>query len=524
MDHGDLGAFSAPTRTWFADAFPGPTPAQAGAWQAIGAGDHTLVVAPTGSGKTLAAFLWALDGLLTEDPPQDPAHRCRVLYVSPLKALAADVERNLRSPLVGIARAAGRLGLASRDVEVAMRTADTPPAQRRAFTTRPPDILITKPESLYLVLTSAARSGLAGVRTVIIDEIHAVAGSKRGAHLALSLERLDHLLADHGGPAQRIGLSATVRPTADVARFLAGAHADARPTTVVQPASTKEVRVDVVVPVPDLTELDTPVETTADDPPRSRRSLWPHVEERVVDLIAAHRSTLVFTNSRRGAERLTARINEVWAERRGHAVPDTGAAQPAAVPGQSGTAAGVDTTDPDEVLARAHHGSMSRAQRTSTETELKAGRLPAVVATSSLELGIDMGAVDLVVQVGSPPSVASGLQRIGRAGHQVGEVSRGVLFPTFRGDLVPAAVIARRMREGQIEALAVPVTPLDVLAQQVVAMVAMEDWAVQDLASTIRRAAPYADLGDATLNAVLDMLAGRYPSEDFSELRPRIVC
>jgi len=534
-----LAGFSAPTRAWFEGAFERPTAAQAGAWEAIGSDRHALVVAPTGSGKTLAAFLWSLDKLLSppaDEAPTDPAHRCKVLYVSPLKALAADVERNLRSPLAGIRQAAVRLGTAVPDVVVGTRTGDTPATERRRFAVAPPDILITTPESLFLVLTSQARAGLAGVRTVVIDEIHAVAGTKRGAHLAVSLERLDALLPV---PAQRVGLSATVRPVEAVATFLAGHRRpddQGREVVVVQPPSEKKIEVDIVVPVPDLSDLrSAPAPAGAADglpalpdgePDLSgpatarpaRPSVWPHVEERVVDLVAEHRSTLVFTNSRRGAERLTARMNEVWAERHGEDVPDVGTLQPAQVLAQSGTSAGTQT-----VIARAHHGSMSRAERTRTETELKDGRLPAVVATSSLELGIDMGAVDLVVQVGAPPSVASGLQRIGRAGHQVGAVSHGVVFPTFRGDLVPSAVIADRMRTGQIEHLHVLSNPLDVLAQQVVAMVALDDWTVADLAALMRRSAPYGALGDATLHAVLDMLAGRYPSEDFGELRARIV-
>ena len=523
-----LDRFSEPTRAWFAGAFDEPTPAQRGAWDAIAGGDHALVVAPTGSGKTLAAFLWALDGLLSAPPPADPLERCRVLYVSPLKALAVDVERNLRSPLVGIRQVAQRLGRTLHPVEVGMRTGDTPPEERRAFGRKPPDILITTPESLYLVLTSAARAGLSGVRTVILDEIHAVAGTKRGAHLSLSLERLDALLDRPGGPgpAQRVGLSATVRPVDAVAGFLGGSRPHdegGRRVVVVQPPADKRIEVEVVVPVPDLTEPGVVGNEPDDELTRTKPSVWPHVEERVVDLVAAHRSTLVFTNARRGAERLTSRINEVWAERQGLEVPDPGAAQPASAPGQSGTSSGVDIRHAATILARAHHGSMSRAERTRTESELKAGVLPAVVATSSLELGIDMGAIDLVVQVGAPPSVASGLQRIGRAGHQVGAVSHGVVFPTFRGELVPAAVTAQRMREGALEALVVPQNPLDVLAQQVVAMVAVEDWAVPDLARVVRRAAPFAALGDATLHAVLDMLAGRYPSEDFGELRPRLV-
>jgi ATP-dependent Lhr-like helicase len=586
-----LARFSPATQDWFRGAFAEPTAAQSGAWDTVSTGRHALVVAPTGSGKTLAAFLWALDRIVTADgsgPTQDravraaladaaleaaaadtapadraqdaaaaadPLQRCRVLYVSPLKALATDVERNLRSPLVGIRQAATRRGIELPDVRVGVRTGDTPPQERRAFATKPPDILITTPESLFLVLTSGARAGLSGVRTVILDEIHAVAGTKRGAHLAVSLERLDALLDRPGGPgpAQRVGLSATVQPVDRVAAFLAGGRAPAdggREVVVVQPPSTKEIRVDVVVPVPDLTELAVPA-TTADGTARptaepavaplapgevdltgqaagpgggaTRASIWPHVEERVVDLVAEHRSTLVFTNSRRGAERLTARMNEVWAERQGEDVPDPGALWAAQVTAQSGTAVGVDTREAATIIARAHHGSMSRAERTRTESELKAGHLPAVVATSSLELGIDMGAVDLVVQVGAPPSAASGLQRIGRAGHQVGAVSHGVVFPTFRGDLVPAAVTAQRMRAGQIEPLHVLTNPLDVLAQQIVAMVAIEDWTVTDLAATVRRSAPFTTLGDATLRAVLDMLAGRYPSEEFAELRPRIV-
>ncbi|RYV52440.1 ATP-dependent helicase [Pengzhenrongella frigida] len=536
-----LAGFSPATRAWFSGAFAGPTTAQTGAWAAVAAGDHALVVAPTGSGKTLAAFLWALDGLIAPGPDlpvvTDPADRCRVLYVSPLKALASDVELNLRSPLVGIRQAATRFGLTVPEVTVGIRTGDTPPAERRAFATRPTDILITTPESLYLVLTSAARAGLAGVRTVILDEIHAVAGTKRGAHLAVSLERLDALLP---APAQRIGLSATIRPVEAVAAFLGGGRTPTeggRRVVVVQPPSTKQIVVDVVVPVPDLADLATAAlpggpageiggEIDLSGPAAgspARPSIWPHVEERVVDLVAAHRSTLVFTNSRRGAERLTARMNEVWATRQGEDVPDPGTLRPAAAPAQSGTAVGIDTSDATRILARAHHGSMSRAERTRTETELKAGRLPAVVATSSLELGIDMGAIDLVVQVGAPPSVASGLQRVGRAGHQVGAVSRGVIFPTFRGDLVPAAVVAGRMRRGEIERLAVPANPLDVLAQQIVAMVAVEDWTVTEIAAVVRRAAPFTGLGDATLTAVLDLLSGRYPSEEFAELRARVV-
>jgi ATP-dependent Lhr-like helicase len=451
-----------------------------------------------------------------------------VLYVSPLKALAADIERNLRAPLVGIGHAAARTGVALADVRVGTRTGDTPAAERRTFGTRPPDILITTPESLYLILTSAAREGLRGVRTVILDEVHAVAGTKRGAHLALSLERLDALLP---APAQRIGLSATVRPVETVARFLAGTRPPAdggRPVALVQPEVSKELQIDVVVPVPDLADLGAVGAPAGVDPaggaaplPHERGgSIWPHVEERLVDLVTAHRSTIVFTNSRRGAERLTARMNEVWAARRGAGKADPGASWSALYPGQGGSAAA--RADADDI-ARAHHGSMSREDRTRIESDLKAGRLRAVVATSSLELGIDMGAVDLVVQVGSPPSVASALQRIGRAGHRVGGLSQGVVLPTHRGDLLATTVTAVRAADGRIEAVSQVTNPLDVLAQQIVAMVAVEDWDRDDLARLVRRAAPFAGLGDAPLDAVLDMLAGRYPSEDFNELRPRLV-
>ena len=564
--------FSPATRSWFASAFRAPTPAQAQAWRAMASGDHALVVAPTGSGKTLAAFLSALDSLLTGPDPDEPVQRCRVVYVSPLKALAADVERNLRSPLVGITRAATSLGTPVRDVRVGVRTGDTPAAERRAFGHTPPDILITTPESLFLVLTSAAREGLRGVRQVIVDEVHALAGNKRGAHLALSLERLDALTAE---PVQRVGLSATVRPAEAVAQYLAGSRGEddgGRPVQVVAPPITKHVDIDVVLPVPDLTDIaGTPVpqaaagsgpdDVTRDDPdpgddhagqfgdedrlgdehrlgdeeldltgaaagrlpettPHTGASIWPHLTERLTDLITAHRATIVFTNSRRGAERLTAQINECHAGRLGLLTADPGAAQPAQVPGQSGASVDVPA---EGIIARAHHGSMSREERTSIESALKSGRLPAVVATSSLELGIDMGAVDLVVQVGAPPSVASTLQRIGRAGHQVGEVSRGVVLPAHRGDLLAAAATAARARAGRIEQVRIPANPLDVLAQQIVAATAMEDWDVEDLLALVRRAAPFSTLPESIWHAVLDMLSGRYPSEDFAELRPRLV-
>jgi ATP-dependent Lhr-like helicase len=572
---GGLPGFSEATRAWFTAAFAAPTQAQAQAWQSIRAGDHTLVIAPTGSGKTLAAFLWAIDKLATEPVPANPRHRCRVLYISPMKALAVDVERNLRSPLTGVRRAARRLGLPEPDITVAVRTGDTAADERRKMSSKPPDILITTPESLFLLLTSQARESLRGVETVIVDEVHALAGGKRGAHLALSLERLDALrmsaqsaaapargaqargaqaagapAAVAARPAQRIGLSATVRPPEEVATFLGGAL----PVSVVAPPSEKRLDLQIVVPVEDMADLQTAAGGAAGqadgdggraqggDPAR-QHSIWPHVEARVLDLIEAHRSTIVFANSRGLAERLCGRLNDLAAERAAEAEQDSGAADPEAgdlfaVAG--GSAAGPAAAGPARlpaqimaqsaaaagappVVARAHHGSVSRQERNQIEEALKAGRLPAVVATSSLELGIDMGAVDLVIQVESPPSVASGLQRTGRAGHNVGDVSRGIFFPKYQGDLVQAAVVTTQMRAGRIEQLRMPRNPLDVLAQQIVAMTALDDWEVTDLEQVVRRAAPFATLTRPVFEAVLDMLAGRYPSEDFAGLRPRLV-
>jgi ATP-dependent Lhr-like helicase len=508
-----LDRFSEPTRAWFTGAFEHPTPAQEGAWTAISGGGHALVVAPTGSGKTLAAFLWSLDRLAAS-PPVDEQRACRVLYVSPLKALAVDVERNLRAPLAGIGQAAARLGLPRPGIRVGIRSGDTPADERRAFARRPTDILITTPESLFLLLTSSAREALRGVETVIVDEVHAVADSKRGAHLAVSLDRLDELLER---PAQRVGLSATVRPIEEVATFLAGG----RPVEVVAPPAEKQWDLSVVVPVEDMSTLGQPTGelegSAAGNQPRS--SIWPAVEERVLDLVQAHRSTIVFANSRRLAERLTSRLNELSYERTtGEVVPP--GTNAAALMAQAGSGGGV----PAEVqpVAAAHHGSVSREQRAVVEEALKSGRLPAVVATSSLELGIDMGAVDLVVQVEAPPTVAAGLQRVGRAGHQVGAVSRGVLFPKYRGDLVQCALVAERMKAGAIESIRYLRNPLDVLAQQIVAMVSEGPRTVDEVAALVRRSAAFASLPDSALHAVLDMLAGRYPSDAFAELRPRL--
>ena len=475
-----LAPFSDPTRTWFEEAFAEPTPAQELGWAAISSGSHTLIHAPTGSGKTLAAFLWCLDRIMVE-PPAAARKTVRVLYVSPLKALAYDVERNLRSPLAGIRRTAERLGTPVPEVAVASRTGDTPSEARRQLTRNPPDILVTTPESLYLLLTSQARDILRGVEHVIIDEVHAIAATKRGSHLALSLERLSRL-AD--ADPQRIGLSATQRPLEAIAAFVGGVG---RSVDIVDAGTRKELDLEVIVPVEDMTAIDDGV--SPDAGPEARHSIWPSIHPRLLELIRAHRSTLIFVNSRRLAERLAARLNELAGEE----------------------------------LVRAHHGSVAREQRLQIEEELKAGRLPALVATSSLELGIDMGAIDLVVQIEAPPSVASGLQRIGRAGHQVGEPSVGKIFPKFRGDLVEAAVVVQRMRAAQIEETRIPRNPLDVLAQQLVAICADGRWTVADLHRLVTRAEPFRDLSREQLEGVLDMLSGRYPSDEFADLKPRVV-
>ncbi len=513
-DDSALAHFSTAAQSWFTRSFTSPTPAQEAAWKAIASGDSALVVAPTGSGKTLAAFFFALDSLATRETPPAPATRTSVLYISPLKALAVDVERNLRAPLTGLRQEMVRAGLDEPDITVAVRSGDTPTDERRRQARTPSDILITTPESLYLLLTSAARDSLRHVHTVIIDEIHAVAGTKRGAHLALSLERLEELTET---PLQRIGLSATVRPSSEIARFLGGG----RPVSVIEPESSKRIEVTIEVPVEDMADLggstsiaDFSGSTAAEGP---RNSIWPHVEQRVLDMIQAHTATLVFVNSRRLAERLTSRLNELAAEQ--------AAEQAAADAATSATGDPEAATEslPTPVVARAHHGSVSKEQRAVIEEDLKAGRLPAVVATSSLELGIDMGAVDLVIQVEAPPSVAAGLQRIGRAGHHVGAVSRGSIFPKYRADLVAATVVARGMREREIETMSVPDNPLDVLAQQVVAAVAMDDWEIDDLAAMVRRSAPYTRLPESAWHATLDMLSGKYPADGFGDLRPKIV-
>ena len=534
-----LDRFGPATQDWFRGAFSAPTTAQKGAWESVASGRNALVVAPTGSGKTLSAFLFAIDRVFREKTPAAPeaapprrgrgaaktpanTARTRILYISPLKALGVDVERNLRSPLVGIGQSARRLGIDVPSVTVGVRSGDTSSSDRRKLVTDPPDILITTPESLYLMLTSQAAETLRGVHTVIIDEVHAVAATKRGAHLAVSLERLDALL---DAPAQRIGLSATVRPIDEVARFLGGAQ----PVDIVAPKATKAFDLSVVVPVDDMLNPPPPPGSPAPDDagdgewfserPESTEmagSVWPHVEEAIVDRVLERRSTIVFANSRRLAERLTGRLNEIYAERQGIDVPEP--TVPASMMAQAGSSAGVAA-----ILAKAHHGSVSKEQRAQVEDELKSGALRCVVATSSLELGIDMGSVDLVIQVEAPPSAASGLQRVGRAGHQVGEVSRAALFPKHRSDVLHTAVVTERMLSGRIEAIAVPQNPLDILAQQTVAASALGSIDVEEWFETVKRSAPFRSLPRSAYEATLDLLAGRYPSDEFAELRPRLV-
>ena len=497
-------SFSPAAAAWFAESFEAPTPAQAAAWEAIERGEDTLVVAPTGSGKTLAAFLTAIDRLAGTPAPAAGTARTSVLYISPLKALGVDVERNLTSPLVGTARTAERLGERRRPLSVGVRTGDTPPAERRRLATSPPDILITTPESLFLMLTSRVRETLRGVETVILDEVHAVAGSKRGVHLALSLARLDALTA---APAQRIGLSATVEPVDEVAAFLTGTGRP-REVAVVRPPSTKSWDLTVTLPVPDLRAIEPPADAVDDEDVSG--TIWPHVERAVLEEVVAHRSTIVFTNSRSQAERLTGKLNRLHARRVAAEAAD----------GPDG-----EVEEPVEVedIARAHHGSMSKEIRAGIEDQLKSGTLRCVVATSSLELGIDMGAVDLVLQVAAPMSVSSLLQRVGRAGHDVGAVSEGSLHPLHAADVLRSAVAVQEALAGRIEPLTVPRNALDVLAQHTVSAAAMEDLQVDTWFDLVRSAHPYRALPRSAFDQTIDLLSGRYPSTDFSELRPRLV-
>jgi ATP-dependent Lhr-like helicase len=510
----DAALFQAPVRDWFEAVFAAPTRPQVQGWPAIARGESTLILAPTGTGKTLAAFLWCINRLMFSPVPEK-LQRCRVLYISPIKALAVDVERNLRAPLVGIAQAAKRMGVQFHEPQVAVRTGDTPPAERARFLRHPADILITTPESLYLLLTSNARESLRSIETVVIDEIHALVPSKRGSHLALSLERLEHLCARR---LQRIGLSATQRPLEEVARYLGGAESPSakalpsatpikepeilpesdaetsavvyRSVTIIDASEPKRLDLRVEIPVEDMTRLDEvdrlPSGPASQGP--TRPSIWSAIHPKLVELVRSHRSTLIFVNSRRLAERISAAVNELAGE----------------------------------ILVRAHHGSVAVAQRKEIEDRLKLGTLRGLVATSSLELGIDMGAIDLVVQIESPSSVASGMQRVGRASHHVGAVSSAVIYPKYRADLVACAAITRAMYDGNVESVHYPRNPLDVLAQQLVAMVSVEPWNVADIFKVVQSAAPFVGLTLGAFEGVLDMLSGRYPSDEFTELRPRL--
>ncbi|MGA9630769.1 MAG: DEAD/DEAH box helicase, partial [Candidatus Acidiferrales bacterium] len=503
-----LELFHPAVRAWFESMFSAPTRPQRMGWAAIARGDSTLILAPTGTGKTLAAFLWCINRLMFAPVPEKK-QRCRVIYISPIKALAVDVERNLQVPLAGIAAAAERLGAEYHEPVISMRTGDTPAAQRTRFARHPGDILITTPESLYLLLTSNARENLKSVETIIVDEIHALVPTKRGSHLALSIERLEHLC---NRPLQRIGLSATQRPLEEVARYLGGCESS--PQAEIAPAHDRSeealaefessaisplFRRVAIVDASETKRLELRVEVAVEDmarlrdigPPSDaaeRGSIWSAIHPKLLELVRSHRSTLIFVNNRRLAERISGALNELAGE----------------------------------TLVRAHHGSVAVTQRKEIEDLLKAGRLRGLVATSSLELGIDMGAIDLVVQVESPPSVATGMQRVGRASHHVGAVSNAVIFPKHRADLVACAAITRAMYDGHIESTHYPRNPLDVLAQQIVAMVALDAWDVDEVFQLIRRAAPYAALTRPVFEGVLDMLAGRYPSAEFAELRPRI--
>ena len=534
-----LADFSPRTRAWFERSFAAPTPAQAQGWPAIATGANTLICAPTGSGKTLAAFLWGIDRLARE--PERLGSGVRIVYVSPLKALSYDVERNLRAPLAGVGA----------DVSVGLRTGDTPQRERQAMLRKPPDILITTPESLYLMMTSRAREILTDVEALIVDEIHAVAPTKRGAHMALTLERLDRHVrveADEGAgreePVQRIGLSATQRPLERIGGFLVG---PGRECTIVDAGVRKEMDLEIVVPVEDMADLGGvdvpqapagpdgepalpgPAQMPGDTQPSN--SIWPAIYPELLKLVREHTSTIVFVNNRRGSERLAKRLNEMNAEELFEAEE---AAQEREVESPPEAGDGAEAPGPPEArppvpldrypeIARAHHGSLAREERQVVEELLKSGRLPCIVATSSLELGIDMGAVDLVIQVESPKSVARGIQRIGRAGHELGAVSKGRIFPKFRSDLLECAVVVKRMRSGEIEETVIPRNPLDVLAQHIVSMVADAEWAVDEIERVVTATEPYADLSREQLENVLDMLDGRYPSERFAELRPRVV-
>ncbi|GGG95500.1 DEAD/DEAH box helicase [Silvibacterium dinghuense] len=536
-----LALFHPVTAAWFRAVFGRPTAPQRLGWPAIAGGESTLILAPTGTGKTLTAFLWCLDRLMLRRTA-DEVQGCRVIYISPLKALAVDVERNLRSPLAGIEEMAQRMGVSAHIPEIGIRTGDTAQRERARFRRNPAEILITTPESLYLLLTSESAAQLRTVETVIIDEIHALVPTKRGAHLALSLERLEAITAK---PVQRIGLSATQRPLEEVAHFLAGVEPspkanieDAglavssivsddepaqrfRPVTIVDASEPKHLELRVEVPVEDMAHLSIDSQGQMEDlsggaasQAPKRTSIWSAIHPRLLEIVLERQSTLIFVNNRRTAERLAGALNDLAQER------------------------AAEAGEPFQVLARAHHGSLAASQRSEIEEQLKAGNLRALVATSSLELGIDMGAIDLVIQIEAPPSVASGMQRIGRAGHRVGAASDGIIFPKYRADLIACAAVTRAMHEGLVESTRYLRNPLDVLAQQIVATVAhppalavprrrgeapaQAEIGVESLFRLVRSSAPFASLTRASFEGVLDLLAGRYPSDEFAELRPRI--
>jgi len=559
-----LAPFSTPVRRWFEASFEGPTPAQAGGWEAISSGEHALICAPTGSGKTLASFLWGIDKLARAD---DLGGGVKLVYVSPLKALSYDIERNLRAPLRGIGA----------EISVGLRTGDTSQKERRAMAKEPPDILITTPESLYLMLSSSVREILTGVEAVIVDEIHAVAQTKRGSHLALTLERLDWLVRGEGlggsspdnsrggsgedppNPSdgaqgiQRIGLSATQRPLERIGQFLVGPKRSCR---IVDAGQKKALDLEIVVPVEDMADPGAPAYPSEDGPPPTEvepsahvRSIWPAIYPKLLELVQEHTSTMIFVNNRRAAERLAKRLNELANGEGEQELPATEQLGNTPLPGggadlgdhpeqllqrrDGGTKSATGPAGPETMvpadsepyveIARAHHGSLSHEERAVVEEMLKSGELPCLVATSSLELGIDMGAVDLVIQVESPKSVTRGLQRIGRAGHRMGEVSKGRIFPKYRGDLLECAVVARRMREAEIEETTIPQNPLDVLAQHLVSLAAHKEWEVDEVEKLVTSTQSFHDLSREQLENVLDMLDGRYPSDRFAELRPRIV-
>ena len=504
--HPALRDFHPIVRQWFEETFDETSPPQVLGWGAISSGKNTLILAPTGSGKTLAAFLWAINHLVEQHLREELRPGVRILYVSPLKALNNDIERNLEQPLLGIRHRARAAELKIPGISTAVRTGDTPQSRRAAMLRHPPDILITTPESLYLMLTSKrARKLFATVQYVIVDEIHSLCSNKRGVHLSITLERLAALAQQE---LIRIGLSATQRPLERIAAFLGGQYWNgstlvSRPVHIVDAGQKKDMDLRVECPVPDFSMV-----------PQER--VWPLVFAELLELIRLHKTTLIFVNNRRLAERAAATLNEMITGARDtfnlYAVPQRTAIDAPDHPKN------VDEAD----LVQAYHGSMSRHAREQMESDLKAGKLRALVATSSLELGIDIGSVDLVVQLQSPKGVARGLQRVGRSGHLVNAASKGRIFPTHREDLVESTIVARAMTRHEVEHTSVPRDCLDVLAQQIVAMVSVEEWEVDALYDLLRQSYCYQSLSKNLYLGVIRMLAGRYRHEAFRELKARI--